>query len=58
LYQKLIDVQQTLIANPLKNIASFNPGKPIKSDISQLLCFEFNAFENINPMKSKPFKRL
>jgi hypothetical protein len=54
----LIGVQQTLIANPLKNIVSFNPGKPIKSDISQLLCFEFNAFENINPMKTKPFKRL
>jgi hypothetical protein len=39
--QKLIDVQQTLIANPnpLKNINSFNPGKANKSDISQLLFF-------------------
>jgi hypothetical protein len=44
--QKLIDVQQTLIANPnpLKNTSSFNPGKTNKSDISQLLFFEFRSF--------------
>jgi hypothetical protein len=42
LFQKLIDVQQTLIANPnpLKRNRSFNPGKTKKkSDISQLLFF-------------------
>jgi hypothetical protein len=46
LFQKLIDVQQTLIENPnpLKKIVSTNPGKAkIKSDISQLLFFNISC---------------
>jgi hypothetical protein len=52
----LIDVQQTLIANPnpLKNTNSFNPGKTNKSDISQLLFFEPILLKNIYPNENRP----
>jgi len=44
--QKLIDVQQTLIANPnpLKNTVSFNPGKTNNPISVNFFFFEFRSF--------------
>jgi len=57
LFQKLIDVQQTLIANPnpLKETISFNPGKTNKIRYqSTSLFLNLMPLKNIIPMKTRP----
>jgi len=54
--QKLIDVQQTLIANPnpLKNTDSFNPGKTNNPISVNFFFFEPILLKDIYPNENRP----